>query len=93
MVLPHFVLLFALLIVELFVCIASWGLIVFTDRMSDNLWRFSRDVMGYALRVEAYALLIHDRFPSFAVVSDSGAAATADEAGRARPAHPAPGST
>ena len=80
LVLPHFVLLFALLVVELFVCIASWGLIVITGRMSDNLWRFSRDVMGYALRVEAYALLIHDRFPSFAVFSDSGAGARADEA-------------
>ena len=30
-----------------------------------NLWRFNRDVIGYALGVEAYALLIHDGFPSF----------------------------
>ena len=30
---------------------------------------FNRDVIGYALRVEAYALLIHDRFPSFDVFS------------------------
>ncbi len=77
LVLPHLVLLFALLIVELFVCIGSWGLIVSTGRMGDNLWRFSRDVMAYALRVEAYALLIHDRFPSFAVFSDAGAGAPA----------------
>jgi hypothetical protein len=85
LILPHLVLLFALLIVELFVCIGAWGLIAFTGRMGDSLWRFSRDVMGYALRVEAYALLIHDRFPSFAVFSGAGtgagAGAAADEAG------------
>ncbi len=40
-----------------------------SGRLADNLWRFNRDVMGYALRVEAYALLIHDRFPSSDVFS------------------------
>ena len=34
-------------------------------RLADILWRFSRDVMGYALRAQAYALMIEDRFPSF----------------------------
>ena len=41
-------------------------------------------LLGYALRVEAYALLIHDRFPSFAVFS--GAGAGAGEAGVLRTA-------
>jgi hypothetical protein len=74
LVLPHLVLLFALLFVDLFVCIGSWALIVFTGRMGDSLWRFSRDVMAYALRVEAYALLIHDHFPSFTVFSSAAVA-------------------
>jgi hypothetical protein len=71
LVLPHLLLVFVLLVVELFVCIASWVLIVFTGRLNDSLWRFSRDVVGYELRVEAYALLIHDAFPPFAVFSDA----------------------
>jgi hypothetical protein len=40
-----------------------WVKIVFKGTLGDNLWRFTRDVMTYALRVEAYALLIHDEFP------------------------------
>jgi len=38
-------------------------------RLADILWRFTRDVMGYALRAEAWALPIDDRFPSFDVFS------------------------
>jgi hypothetical protein len=34
-------------------------------------------VMAYALRVEAYALLIHDHFPSFALAGDVDAAVLA----------------
>jgi hypothetical protein len=36
-----------------------------------NLWRFTRDVMAYALRVEAYALLVHDRFPAFSLSEEA----------------------
>jgi hypothetical protein len=66
---PHLIFLFALLLVTLLVSIASWFLIVFTGHLGVNLWCFTRDVMAYALRVEAYALLIHDRFPSFALAA------------------------
>jgi len=44
--------------------------IVFKGRLGENLWRFTRDVMAYALPVEAYALLIHDQFPSFSLTAD-----------------------
>ena len=67
---PHLIVLFGLLVVTLLVCIGAWFLIVFKGSLGMNLWRFIRDVMAYALRVEAYALLIHDRFPSFALSSD-----------------------
>lgn len=78
LLLPHLVVLFCMLAVTLFVCIGAWFLLVFKGRLGENLWRFIRDVMAYALRVEAYALLIHDRFPSF------GLAAEADQAVLAR---------
>jgi hypothetical protein len=69
---PHLIVLFALLVVALFVCIVSWASIVFTGRLGEPWWRFTRDVMAYALRVEAYALLMHDRFPSFSLAADAG---------------------
>ena len=67
---PHLFVRFALLVVTLLVCIGSWFRIVFTGHLGVNLWRFTRDVMAYALRVEAYALLMHDQFPSFALSPD-----------------------
>jgi hypothetical protein len=66
---PHLIVLFALMVAALVVWLVSWIWIVATGRLAHSLWRFNRDVMGYALRVEAYALLIHDRFPSFDVFS------------------------
>jgi hypothetical protein len=72
LVIPHLIVLFALLVVTLLVCIGAWFLLVFKGTMGENLWRFIRDVMAYALRVEAYALLIHDHFPSFSLAADVG---------------------
>jgi hypothetical protein len=71
LILPHFLVLFCLLVVTLLLCIGAWFRIVFKGLMGENLWRFIRDVMAYALRVEAYALLIHDRFPSFALSAEA----------------------
>jgi len=67
---PHLIVMCALLLAALVVCVGSWFMIVFTGRLGAGLWRFTRDVMAYALRVEAYALLMHDRFPSFALAAD-----------------------
>jgi len=71
LLLPHLIVLFCLLAVTLLVCIGSWASIVFKGEMGENLWRFTRDVMAYALRVEAYGLLIHDHFPSFSLSADA----------------------
>ena len=70
MLIPHLVVLFGLLIVQLFVSLVAWFSIAFTRRLNDSLWRFTCDVINYALRVEAYALLIHDQFPSFSLASE-----------------------
>jgi hypothetical protein len=69
LVLPHLLLLLVLLVAQVAVWMVSWFSLVFTRRMSPALWRFSRDVITYALRVEAYALLIHDQFPAFSLAS------------------------
>jgi Domain of unknown function (DUF4389) len=68
---PHLFVLLCLIAVQLFVAIASWFSIAFTRRLNDALWRFTRDVMSYALRVEAYALLMHDQFPSFGLTGEA----------------------
>jgi hypothetical protein len=70
LLIPHVIVVCALLLVAFVVCIGAWLLLVFKGTMGANLWRFIRDVMAYALRVEAYALLVHDRFPSFALAAE-----------------------
>jgi hypothetical protein len=75
LLLPHLIVLFALLMFTLLVCIGGWFSIVFKGTLADSLWRFTRDVMAYALRVEAYALLVHDQFPSFSLAEGAGATA------------------
>jgi hypothetical protein len=67
LVVPHLLVLAALLVGEVLVWIVCWVTLVFARRMNAHLWRFTRDVVGYALRVEAYALLVHDVFPSFSL--------------------------
>ena len=79
LLLPHLLVLFCLLIVAFLVGIGAWASIVFKGEMGENLWRFIRDVMAYALRVEAYALLIHDQFPSFALSADAEGAVLAGQ--------------
>jgi hypothetical protein len=68
---PHLIVVFALLVVTFLVCIASWLQIVVQGRLAEGLWRFTRDVLAYALRVEVYALLMHDHFPSFALGTEA----------------------
>jgi hypothetical protein len=78
LVLPHLLVLMVLMLGLVVVWIACWCTLVFARRMSPALWRFTRDVVAYALRVEAYGLLIHDQFPAFSLAvpaEPAGAAA------------------
>jgi hypothetical protein len=67
LLLPHVLVMFCLFVAQALVCIASWFSILFTRRLGGTLWRFSSEVIDYVLRVEAYALLVHDRFPTFSL--------------------------
>jgi hypothetical protein len=67
LVIPHLVVLALLLLVWVFVAIYTWVVLLVTRRHPPAAWRFGRDVMRYSLRVEAYLLLVHDEFPSFAI--------------------------
>lgn len=70
LVIPHLVALAALLLVWLFVALYSWVVLLVTSRHPAAAWRFSRDVLSYSLRVEAYLLLVHDQFPSFDIFQE-----------------------
>jgi hypothetical protein len=65
LVLPHLLVLLFLLIAWVVVAFISWLMLAIGGTMPASLWRFSRDVMAYSLRLEAYALLVHDVFPPF----------------------------
>jgi hypothetical protein len=75
---PHLLVLGFLLLAWVVVGLLSWLLLVVTGDLPPSFWRFSRDVMAYSLRVEAYLLLLHDEFPPF-VLAEPGSAPLLDD--------------
>jgi hypothetical protein len=65
---PHYVVLF-FLVVAAFVCwIIAWFAILFTGRYPKGLFKFVEGVQRWSLRVTAYAfLLITDKYPPFSL--------------------------
>jgi hypothetical protein len=70
LLIPHLVVLFCLFLVQTIISIIAWFSIVFTRRLNETLWQFTRYVLGYTLRIESYALLVHDQFPSFSLSAE-----------------------
>ena len=65
---PHYIVLFALSIGAFFVVIYAWFAILFTGRYPRWAFDYNVGVMRWALRVEAYALLLTtDRYPPFSL--------------------------
>jgi len=65
---PHYIVLFALSIGAFFVVICAWFAILFTGRYPRWAFDYNVGVMRWALRVEAYALLLTtDRYPPFSL--------------------------
>lgn len=65
---PHYFVLFFLIIGAFFVWIMAWFAIVFTGRYPSALFDYIVGVGRWGLRVEAYALLlITDRYPPFSL--------------------------
>jgi hypothetical protein len=63
---PHYVVLFFLLIGALVAVIVAWFAIVFTGRYPQNLFRFVVGVLRWSNRVTGYAfLLVTDEYPPF----------------------------
>jgi hypothetical protein len=65
---PHYVLLFFLFIAAFVVVVIAWFAILFTGRYPRGLFDFVVGVGRWALRVNAYAvLLVTDRYPPFSL--------------------------
>jgi hypothetical protein len=65
---PHFIVLFFLAIVAFFAVIIAWFAILFTGRYPRGLFGYVVGVGRWALRVEAYAvLMVTDRYPPFSL--------------------------
>jgi hypothetical protein len=63
---PHYIVLFFLLIGSIFAVIAAWFAILFTGRYPRGLFDFVLGVMRWGQRVGAYAfLLVTDAYPPF----------------------------
>lgn len=65
LIIPHIIVLFFLLIAWFVTALIGWFAVLFTGRYPGGLWRFGEGVMRWALRVEAYMLLLHDEYPPF----------------------------
>jgi Domain of unknown function (DUF4389) len=65
---PHYIVLFFLLIGALFAAIGAWFAILFTGRYPRSLFDYIEGVIRWENRVAAYAfLLITDRYPPFSL--------------------------
>jgi len=64
---PHAIVLFFLGIAWAITAIIGWFTILFTGAYPESLYRFAIGYQRWSLRVEAYALLIHDEYPPFSL--------------------------
>jgi hypothetical protein len=65
---PHFIVLFFLVIAAVGAVIFAWFAVLFTGRYPRGVFCFVEGVLRWGLRVEAYALLlVTDRYPPFSL--------------------------
>lgn len=67
LVIPHFIVLFFVLLAWGFTTIAAWFMIVLTATYPRSLYEFGVGAMRWRLRVDAYLLLMVDEYPPFAL--------------------------
>ena len=64
---PHAIVLFFLGIAWFVTVVIGWFAILFTGAYPEGLYRFGVGYLRWSLRVEAYALLMHDEYPPFSL--------------------------
>jgi hypothetical protein len=64
---PHFIVLFFVLVAWCLTTIAAWFIILFTGAYPQGLYEFGAGALRWLLRVEAYMLLLVDEYPPFSL--------------------------
>jgi hypothetical protein len=64
---PHFIVLFFVLLAWGLVTIVAWFVILFTGAYPQGLYSFAVGALRWLLRVEAYLLLLVDEYPPFSL--------------------------
>jgi hypothetical protein len=64
---PHFIVLFFVLLAWCFTTIVAWFSILFTGAYPQGLYRFGVGALRWLLRVQAYMLLLVDDYPPFSL--------------------------
>jgi hypothetical protein len=77
LLIPQVVVLLVLILIWFVVAVVSWIWLSLAGELPSSLWRLNRDICAYSLRVESYALLIHDVFPPFSLSEEPAAEFTA----------------
>ncbi len=67
LVIPHFVVLYVLALVALFVYVIVWFAILFTGKMPRGMFSFLVGFSRWQFRVNAYFLLLRDEYPPFSL--------------------------
>jgi hypothetical protein len=65
---PHFIVLFFVVLAWCFTTIAAWFTILFTGAYPQGLYEFGVGALRWLLRVQAYLLLLVDDYPPFSLV-------------------------
>jgi hypothetical protein len=66
-VIPHLVVLIFVGIAWVLTAIFAWFAILFTGAYPESIYRFAIGYLRWSLRVEAYFLLVQDRYPPFSL--------------------------
>jgi hypothetical protein len=64
---PHVIVLFFIGIAWFITAVMAWFAILFSGAYPESLYRFAIGYLRWSLRVEAYALLMHDEYPPFSL--------------------------
>jgi hypothetical protein len=64
---PHFIVLFFVLVGWGFATVAAWFIILFTGAYPQGLYEFGVGALRWRIRVEAYMLLMVDEYPPFSL--------------------------
>jgi hypothetical protein len=67
LLIPHFIVLFFLGIAWFITAVIGWFAILFTGAYPEGLYKFAVGYLRWGLRVEAFALLMNDKFPPFSL--------------------------